>query len=96
MDFAEWRQSSCTRASIWAYWLPGRKIGKGEGKMKLGGDGSELHGRSDQRFGPKLPLDKTNFKIAEAGISENSDTSIIGFLIIRDRRVARVGQTHKK
>jgi hypothetical protein len=43
-----------------------------------------------------IPLDEANFKIADAGISENSDTSIIGFPIIRDCSVARVGQKHKK
>jgi hypothetical protein len=52
--------------------LPGRKIGKGEEEMKLGGDVSEVHerkkkGKGDQRFGPNLPLDEANFKIAEAG-----------------------------
>jgi hypothetical protein len=49
--------------------LPGRKIGKGEEEMKLRGNGSEVHewlkkGRGDQRFGPNLPLDEANFKIA--------------------------------
>jgi hypothetical protein len=53
-------------------------------------------GISDQRFGPNLLLDETNFKITEAGISEYSDALTIGFPIIRNRNVDRVGQMHRK
>jgi hypothetical protein len=49
-----------------------------------------------QKSEPNLLLSEANLVMSEAMISANFNAFIIGFAIIHVRKIARVGQTHKK
>jgi hypothetical protein len=49
-----------------------------------------------QRSEPNLPLNGAKLNMSEAEIFANSNAFLIGLPIISVRKIARVGQTHKK
>jgi hypothetical protein len=92
MDLRGWRLTSPGRGQQFGLnVLPGRR-GKFGVKGRMEWEKKEV-GSKIRNFGPNLPLNEANLKIAEAGIPRNADSLIIEMLPESDKHTRSGMQT---